>query len=173
MNPRVIPHPVECSAAGSSFVMTPGTAVRGPEAFVSQIRRDFGPATGFAFGPTAAPNAADILRGSIEPARFDRPESYVLEVTENAVHAVAADAAGLFYAVQTLRQLMPPEVFRASRVHGVPWEIPCVRIADHPRFAWRGVMLDCSRHFFDAAYVKRFIDLLASTPPSTARCTAR
>ena len=69
-------------------------------------------------------------------------------------------AAGLFHGVQTLRQLLPPRV-EASTVQPGPWTIAGVHITDHPRFAWRGAMLDVARHFFDLGEVKRYIDLLA------------
>lgn len=159
MDIRVIPKPVEWAPAASSFVLTAETAVQGPEAFVTNIRRYFSTATGFPF--PAASSRTNVLQGRIEPERFDRPGAYELVITPESVHAIAGDEAGLFYAVQTLRQLAPPEIFRSAAVYGVPWEIPCGRILDYPRFAWRGVMLDCSRHFFDVAYIKRFLDLLA------------
>ncbi|MRR38363.1 beta-N-acetylhexosaminidase, partial [bacterium] len=66
-----------------------------------------------------------------------------------------------FYAVQTLLQLLPPAVFRPSEAAGVRWVVPAVRIEDHPRYPWRGMMLDVARHFFPKEFVKEFIDYLA------------
>ena len=77
-------------------------------------------------------------------------ESYTLEVSADGIHATAGSAAGLFYAIQTLRQL---------EVNG---EYPHVRIGDEPRFAYRGAMLDVARHFFGVAEVKRYIDDIAA-----------
>lgn len=77
------------------------------------------------------------------------PEGYRLRVVPDGATIEATTGAGLFYGGQTLRQL-------ATKT-----EIPCVTIEDAPRFAWRGMMLDVSRHFFTASEVKRLIDLNA------------
>jgi len=63
--------------------------------------------------------------------------------------------------VQTVRQLLPAAIENSSAVKGTKWSIPCVTVTDYPRFAWRGMHLDVSRHFFDVAFIKRYIDLLA------------
>ena len=78
------------------------------------------------------------------------PEGYDLTVTPSAVKLVAEEPAGLFYGVQTIRQLL-----------GVGKRLPAVRIRDRPRFGWRGSMLDVARHFRPVKDVKRFIDLIA------------
>ena len=86
----------------------------------------------------------------LDPA-YDE-EEYALEVADDGVTIRASGGAGLFWGVQTLRQLMPATG---------PIVLPGVRITDRPRFAYRGVMLDVARHFFDVATVKRLIDLTA------------
>jgi len=89
-------------------------------------------------------------------------EGYRLEVTSTGLVLSAPKAAGLFYGIQTVRQLLPPDTFgsgRAYRRNGCG--IPCVRIMDYPRFGWRGMHLDVSRHFFDISFVKRYLDNLA------------
>ncbi len=88
-------------------------------------------------------------------------ESYELSVMPGAVSVKAPSAAGAFYGIQTLLQLLPPEVFgEAGRTSG-RLNIPCLRIEDKPRFPWRGMMLDVSRHFFSKEFVKSVIDSLA------------
>lgn len=87
-------------------------------------------------------------------------EGYRLEITATGVVIRARTAAGLFYGVQTLRQLLPPKVESARRQPG-PWAIPGGVIEDHPRFGYRGAMLDVARHFFAVPHVLRFIDHLA------------
>src|SRR5207249_1908092 len=67
----------------------------------------------------------------------------------------------LFYGVQTLLQLLPPEIFSTNRVRGVDWKLPGVQIEDQPRFGWRGLMLDVSRHFFTKDEVKQLLDAMA------------
>lgn len=79
-----------------------------------------------------------------------------------AIRVRAGDAAGACYAAQTLRQLLPPEAWRAALPAGARWTVPCGRVADAPRFAWRGMLLDVSRHFLPKREVLRLIDLLAA-----------
>ena len=89
-------------------------------------------------------------------------EGYRLEVTPQGVVIRAPQPAGLFYGVQTLRQLLPAETFGSSKIATAePFAIPCVQIEDYPRFGWRGMHLDVSRHFFDVQFVKRYLDQLA------------
>jgi hexosaminidase len=87
-------------------------------------------------------------------------EGYTLDVTTKKVILTANTEQGLFYGVQTLLQLLPKEVGNQS-VTNVKWEIPCVKIVDYPRFPWRGLMLDVSRHFFPKEAVKRYLDNMA------------
>ena len=89
------------------------------------------------------------------------PEGYRLVVTPEAVRIQAADAAALFYAFQSIRQLLPPEVECERLLPDVDWSLPAVEILDYPRFPYRGMHLDVSRHFFDVEFVKRFIDLMS------------
>jgi len=98
----------------------------------------------------------------IERSLADRlgDEGYELEVTTQSIRIRAAGTAGLFYAVQTLRQLLPSAVFSGKGVAGVEWVVPCVRIVDHPRFKWRGLLIDPARHFIPLQDVERFIDLM-------------
>jgi hexosaminidase len=88
-------------------------------------------------------------------------EGYDLIVGKESVLITAAKPAGVFYGVQTLRQLLPPEVESKTKVAGVDWSVPRMTIEDVPRYKWRGLMLDVGRHFRDVAYVKRFLDLMA------------
>lgn len=85
-------------------------------------------------------------------------EGYNLSVMPNDIIIKANEAAGLFYGVQTLLQLLPKEIESKTAVNGVNWQVPCIEITDYPRFAWRGLMLDVSRHFFTKQEVKDFID---------------
>ena len=83
------------------------------------------------------------------------PEGYVLTVNKKGVTITGGSAAGVFYGIQTLRK----SLFTDSIVYSQ--FLPAVRISDAPRFAWRGMHLDCSRHFWSVDFVKKFIDLLA------------
>ena len=88
------------------------------------------------------------------------PEAYTLDSAAREVRIEAATAEGLFRGLQTLRQLLPPEIESATRRAG-PWTVPAVSILDHPRYEWRGAHLDVARHFLTVDEVKRYIDLLA------------
>jgi hexosaminidase len=85
----------------------------------------------------------------------------VLDVRPARIVARASAAAGLFYAVQTLRQLLPPQIFRDAPAGQTAWTIPAVSIEDQPRFGWRGAHLDTGRHFMPKEFVKKYIDLIA------------
>ncbi|HVM47757.1 MAG TPA: beta-N-acetylhexosaminidase [Candidatus Acidoferrum sp.] len=88
-------------------------------------------------------------------------EGYELTVAPDSVVIRAPASAGVFYGVQTLLQLMPPQVFSPRPVSGVAWTVPCVYIKDQPRFAWRGWMLDVVRHFFNKQEIKQVLDAMA------------
>ena len=87
-------------------------------------------------------------------------EGYELTVETNSVLIRAPQAAGLFYGVQSLLQLLPPEIYSPLPVTTVAWTAPCVYIKDSPRFSWRGFMLDSVRHFFNMDEVKKLIDTM-------------
>ncbi len=85
-------------------------------------------------------------------------EGYKLKVSSTGVTLSARKPAGIFYGVQTLLQLLPPAITSKTEREEKKWDIPAVTIEDYPRFAWRGLMLDVSRHFFTVPQVKDFID---------------
>ncbi len=88
-------------------------------------------------------------------------EGYRLEVRNTYIMVHASTAAGAFYAVQTLRQLFPPELNGSAKSATTQWSAPACTIQDAPRFGYRGLHLDVGRHFFPVAFIKRYIDLLA------------
>jgi hexosaminidase len=88
-------------------------------------------------------------------------EGYTLDVEANRIHAAAKNGHGLFYAIETLHQLFPAAIESPGPTDGVTWKVPTVHIEDAPRFSYRGMHLDVSRHFFSVDFVKRYVDLLA------------
>lgn len=88
-------------------------------------------------------------------------EAYELSVEPRRIVIKATSAHGAYYGVQTIFQLLPPEVYGDRRTKGIKWSLPCCEIKDEPRFRYRGMMLDCARHFLPKEFVKKFIDLLA------------
>jgi hexosaminidase len=89
-----------------------------------------------------------------------QPEGYELKMQPVVASIQAPAPAGIFYGVQTLLQLFPPEI-AGTKKSDAAWIAPCVQITDYPRFAWRGLMLDVSRHFYDKQYVERYLDQMA------------
>jgi hexosaminidase len=88
-------------------------------------------------------------------------EDYSLQVHASHVVIAASTAKGQFYALQTLFQLLPTQIFSSTKAANAKWNIPACVIFDHPRYAYRGLHLDVSRHFFPVSFVKKYIDLLA------------
>ncbi len=88
-------------------------------------------------------------------------EGYELTVDKKGVNLKAKNAIGLFYGIQTLRQLLPLELDAKSATKNIRWTIPAVDIKDEPRFGWRGLHLDVSRHFFPKEFIKKYLDHMA------------
>lgn len=106
--------------------------------------------------------AASVIRLTRQNARPDlAPEGYELEIRADGVLLRAPTAEGIFRGVQTVRQLLPAAAESAAVGKTGPAALPCLRITDQPRFAWRGLLLDCCRHFMSKDYVKHVIDALA------------
>jgi len=111
-------------------------------------------------GNSAAPATIKLLLLK-KPDTALGKEGYHLLVSKKGVIIKANEPAGLFYGAQTLIQLLPKEIEGLEVAHGVVWTVPCVDIKDYPRFGWRGLMLDVSRHFFTKDEVKQYIDQMA------------
>jgi hexosaminidase len=114
--------------------------------------------TGFAIPVDAAPPATIEL--AVDPS-VTADEGYSLDVDGTRIHIAARQAEGIFYGIQTLLQLLPAAVESPGPASGVTWTVPEVQIDDAPRFPYRGMHLDVSRHFFPVDFVKRYVDLAA------------
>ena len=163
----IIPLPSSIAVKPGHFTLTSSTQIVVDEPLRGLGRRLAGmleTPTGFEVGVRtgAAPKTHHIalrLQPSLAGSLAD--EGYNLEVAERAITIRAAAPAGVFYGIQTLRQLLPNEIFREARVKNVEWRVPLATISDKPRFGWRGAHLDVSRHFQPKEFVKKYIDLLA------------
>lgn len=89
------------------------------------------------------------------------PEAYAINVEPKRIVIEFGDGAGAFYAMETLLQLLPPEVLSSRRVHGLCLDMPCCQIEDKPRFQYRGMHLDVCLHYFDMDFLKKYIDIMA------------
>lgn len=103
-------------------------------------------------------NVASIVFDSV--AGMSR-EAYSLSVTPKQIKITASAPNGFYYGLQSLYQLLPPEVYGDKPVRNADWSLPCVEINDAPAFRYRGAMLDGCRHFASVDYIKKFIDILA------------
>ena len=90
------------------------------------------------------------------------PESYTINAKPDSIVVDYADGAGAFYAVQTLLQLLPVEIYAQERQTGIDWTVPCCSISDAPRFKYRGMHLDVCLHYFDFEFLKKYIDIMAA-----------
>ncbi len=162
----IIPRPVQIEVLDGSYRLTPAASIVAGKEVSSeghQLSAMLWPATGFALQVVEKAKAGvPVIELKLDPALEKLgEEGYRLSVTPHKVSIRASRPTGIYYACQSLRQLLPPEIFRAARVANVEWTIPCVRVEDYPRFRWRGATLDSARHFMPKEFVRKFIDLLA------------
>lgn len=124
------------------------------------FKKEFQEATGIKVSSTQKEAKAKIIL-DLNPQL--PAEAYKLNVSKEQVRIEAAHPAGFYYALQTLKQLMPRNVMAgvATSDH-LQWSLPSVEIEDAPRFEWRGFMLDEGRHFFGKDEIKRVIDMMAT-----------
>lgn len=166
---NLIPKPASIMPAAGSLTMASTTKIYVPEdepevrAVGEYLAEHLRPATGYDLpivvsgDPTPPGNlslslgASDLELGA---------EGYLLTIEEQGARLQANQPAGLFYGVQTLRQLLPAVIESGTPQPG-PWRLPAGQIRDWPRFAWRGAMLDVARHFFNVQDVESYLDLLA------------
>jgi hexosaminidase len=162
----LVPQPVMLAMRPGKFVFTAGMTILAAPVLQEEARlfaRSLAPALGFtpevrAWGIGSAPHVEMKLDPSIEGLG---DEGYRLEISPDRILLKGSTTAGIFYATQTLRQLLPIQIYREAKVEGTEWAMPCLLIEDTPRFKWRGAMLDVSRHFMPKEFVKKYIDLLA------------
>ena len=167
----IIPKPMEIKPAPGHFALKYKTAIYAEsgsadvKTIANYLAERIRPATGFSLivsdvvkDKTPADSILITTKGSNKDLG---EEGYELVVSENNIILSAPHPAGLFYGVQTIRQLLPVQIESKGKIAGISWTIPCVVIRDKPRFGWRGSLLDSSRHFISKEFVNRYIDLLA------------
>ena len=162
---NIVPQPVEIKMKTGNYMISPATRIMyGPgtedqaKYLQEYLKKNYGInlATARHNGKTYGSTSNSIQL--VYRADSKTPDSYKLEVFENSLGIQGNTAAGIFYGVQTLLQLLPAD-------HDLPetkkLPVPLLLINDYPRFAYRGMHLDAGRHFFSAEYIKRYIDYLA------------
>jgi hexosaminidase len=160
----IIPQPAELIQGKGVYTLTRTASVvyNQPEAssVATMLALRLRTATGFAV-PASEGNRGSIklILNTLADAKLGS-EGYTLMVNPKGVTLIANKPAGLFYGIQTLLQLLPADI-EGSSATATKWMIPEVKITDYPRFAWRGLMLDVSRHFFSKEDVMKYIDEMA------------
>jgi hexosaminidase len=163
----VIPAPVSLKELPGKFTFTGKSKI-----IVSDLNEETGLSADFLASLVKNPTGWDLevvsgnraSRGSVFmtlDSSISNDEGYVLSVTRPKIIVKAKTPAGLFYAVQTIRQLMQPEVEKDSLINGFRPSVPSCEITDEPRFAYRGMHLDVGRHLFPAETIKKYIDMIA------------
>jgi hexosaminidase len=127
---------------------------------VAPLKEKFKKAAGYNLSKPLHCNKATIVSVTLDN-QFAQAEGYQLEVKPDRIEIKAQQPVGVFYAVQSLLQLLPVQIESTQIVKVIKWQVPAVSITDAPRFGYRGFMLDVARHFMSVDSVKRFIDLMA------------
>lgn len=162
-----IPIPNSVTSEGGVFVLNKtskivinGNAQKTKEA-VQAIKENFSASIGSYFNveENVTPSKGDIVLQITDTIKGE--EEYQVEINNKNIIVSAATSNGLFYGVQTIRQLLPGQIESNEVVGNISWEIPAGKIIDSPRFGYRGFMLDVSRHFYTVEEVKQFIDHMA------------
>lgn len=168
---NVIPRPAHVQKTAGTFQLTSVMSILVEDGsdqlleVANALADILNPATGFDLTvsttiATVPPVNSILLTTAGSDASFGE-EGYELISTPDTLLIRAPQAAGVFYGIQTLRQLLPYQIERDSVVSGVDWSFSCVSIQDQPRFTWRGMHLDESRHFYGIDYVKKYLDYMA------------
>ncbi|GAA4454268.1 family 20 glycosylhydrolase [Nibrella saemangeumensis] len=167
---NLLPFPAQFAGKDGSFTVTGATRIvvtpkdagqqAAAQTLVSQLRTASGLPVAVAPSTPALAKGKHIVFTKHTAGRCG-PEGYVLNVSPDRVTVEAETPKGYFYAVQSLLQLLPVQVFSPAKVDNVAWTIPACQILDRPRYGYRGLMLDVGRYFMPVPAVKRFIDLMA------------
>ena len=166
-SPAIIPEPVNVETGKCAFKVTPKTSI----VFESTSKELSKLAELLAerFQSEAPPGSVDqrypkknfILLRLTQDTKSN-PEGYELVVDKKSITISAADGKGIFYGIQTLLQLLPAEVESQNLTkEQINWKVPVCTIKDYPRFPYRGMHLDVSRHLFPVEFIKKYIDLMA------------
>jgi len=162
---NIIPKPVSLKLNDGSFEFTNKTKIvisqESQKNAVAKLLQKFNSAAAWELKIINASDSpeSNIVELTVNDS-LDR-DAYTLVITDNKVKIEASEYGGFLYGIQSLIQLLPVEIESKSVQNNIDWIVPNVEIQDQPRFVWRGLMLDISRHFFDKEYIQQVIDGLA------------
>ncbi len=157
---HIIPEPAEITTREGAFTFTPSTKVifSNTDVVFEKIAQQFMNELFAKSSPKKETRSGTV---EISHEKDIAAEGYRLDISPVKIKISANDAAGLFYAFQTLRQLLPVAFYGKKDKINNEWKVPCVNISDYPRYSYRGMHLDVSRHFFSIDYLKKYLDILA------------
>lgn len=160
----IIPEPVSSQYGKGTFKLDRKTVIVFPadDSVLSKAAMTYSDVLSPILGGEMKFSTEDMARSiRLEPLENpEKPEQYQLEITRDQVTVRAADYSGAFYGLQTILQLLPPDVYGGKAI-AKSYKLPALTIDDYPRFGWRGMHLDVVRHFFGPEFVKKYIDLIA------------
>lgn len=161
----IIPEPVSLKPSNGTFKLPANITLDAPsgkeaDQTVSFLTDRLTKPTGYKITRNSSNPTIKLALNSSADATLGK-EGYKLSVTPTNIVITANQPAGLYYGAQSLVQLFPPEIEGSSKTDNVNWEAPAVEVMDYPRFGWRGLMFDVSRHFFTKNEVFHFIDDMA------------
>ena len=156
----LIPYPARLAAGTGSFVITSQTSIISAKEFANEAAElnkllQKGLGRSLKLNKTNKPHAIKL----VYDAGITTPEAYRLSITTKQLVIRAKDPAGVFHAIETIRQLLPVSI-ETGVIHK-QLILPAVSIEDQPAYEWRGMHLDVSRHFFSVSYLRKFIDRMA------------
>ena len=163
---NIIPVPVEMELSEQEdFILNKSTVIVADGELQREVAEFFAAkiakSTGFDLKIVSEAPATNFILLEINPEMEIKEEGYTLDVTPENVVVSAKERSGLFYGMATVMQLLPAEIESLSKVRGIEWAIPAVKIADYPRFSYRGLHLDPCRHFMTVEDVKKHLDLMS------------
>lgn len=160
---NILPMPQQLEELDGQFTLDATTKIITSETAIADLLQAYlEPATGFELIIGVKSDIeTNIISIAMDENTHEHPEGYQLEVTSDTITLTASQASGLVYGIQTLRQLLPPQIMSDEVIDDVEWIIPAVRITDSPAFAWRGLHLDVGRHMFPVEFIKKYIDMMA------------
>ena len=164
---NLVPKPQKLQTASGQFIFNGETGLfldkdvqpEAADAFFILAER-LKTAAGIELQTLSAPRKNNVIVCKLNP-KLPKKESYLLTIEKNQITVEAREPVGFFYAAQTIRQLLPPEIESNAKQNGIQWKSPCCRIEDTPHYDYRGMHLDVCRHFSTKEEVMHYIDQLA------------
>ena len=157
-NIQVVPYPENvkvcagtCDLAGAS-VIADEALCPAAQAYIRNFASDL--------AATSGTEGRTSVRFELNPELAH--EAYTLNISRKGAVIAASDLNGVVYGVQTLKQLLPVQIYSRTAAPEASWAVPCVKISDAPRFAYRGMELDCGRHFWSVDEIKRCLDIMGT-----------